>query len=47
MELSHMTFKGTPFYGTGEQYVREPGGTIVGFSMRLPGRLAPAAGVDS
>jgi uncharacterized glyoxalase superfamily protein PhnB len=24
------------FYGTAELYVREPGGTIVGFSMRLP-----------
>jgi hypothetical protein len=47
MELSHMTFTGTPFCGTAEQYVREPGGTIVGFSMRLPGQLAPAAGVDS
>ena len=25
------------FYGTAELYVREPGGTTVGFSMRLPG----------
>ena len=24
------------FYGTAELYVREPGGTTVGFSMRLP-----------
>lgn len=28
------------FYGTSELYVREPGGTTVGFSMRLPS--APA-----
>jgi uncharacterized glyoxalase superfamily protein PhnB len=38
------------FYGTAELYVREPGGTTVGFSMRLPGPPAPAAaataGVD-
>jgi hypothetical protein len=47
MELSHMTFTGAPFYGTAEQYVREPGVIMVGFSMRLPGQLAPAAGVDS
>ena len=26
------------FYGTAELYVREPGGAIVGFSMRLSGR---------
>lgn len=31
------------FYGTAELYVREPGGTTVGFSMRLPGPPAPAA----
>jgi len=24
------------FYGTAEVYVREPGGTVVGFSMRVP-----------
>lgn len=42
-----MPFSGTPFYGTAEQYLREPGGTVVGFSMRLPGQPAPAAGVDS
>ena len=38
------------FYGTAELYVREPGGTTVGFSMLLPGPPAPAAaataGVD-
>jgi len=37
------------FYGTAELYVREPGGTTVGFSMRLSGQPAPAAataGVD-
>ena len=31
------------FYGTSELYVREPGGTTVGFSMRLPGPPTPAA----
>ena len=31
------------FYGTSELYVREPGGTTVGFSMRLPGPSSPAA----
>lgn len=30
------------FYGTAELYVREPGGTTVGFSMRLPGPPAAA-----
>jgi hypothetical protein len=35
------------FYGTAELCVREPGGTTVGFSMRLLGQPAPAAGVDS
>jgi catechol 2,3-dioxygenase-like lactoylglutathione lyase family enzyme len=38
------------FYGTAELYVREPGGTTVGFSMRLPGPPAPdgtgTAGTD-
>lgn len=29
------------FYGTAELYVREPGGTTVGFSMRLPSPSAP------
>lgn len=31
------------FYGTSELYVREPGGTTVGFSMRLPGPPTPPA----
>lgn len=31
------------FYGTAELYVREPGGTTVGFSMRLPDAPTPAA----
>ena len=35
------------FYGTAELYVREPGGTVVGFSMRVPpavpGTDGPAA----
>jgi uncharacterized glyoxalase superfamily protein PhnB len=39
------------FYGTAELYVREPGGTTVGFSMRLPGAQAVAetvaAGTDA
>jgi uncharacterized glyoxalase superfamily protein PhnB len=30
------------FYGTTELYVREPGGTTVGFSMRLQGPSSPA-----
>ena len=29
------------FYGTAELYVREPGGTTVGFSMRLPSATPP------
>ena len=32
------------FYGTAELYVREPGGTTVGFSMRLPSPPTPAKG---
>ena len=34
------------FYGTAELYVREPGGTTVGFSMRLPAPPAPDAGAE-
>lgn len=34
MELIHMTFTRTPFYGTAGQYVREPGGAMVECSMR-------------
>ena len=34
------------FYGTAELYVREPGGTTVGFSMRLPAPPDPAAGAE-
>ena len=34
------------FYGTAELYVLEPGGTTVGFSMRLPAPPASAAGAE-
>ena len=34
------------FYGTAELYVREPGGTTVGFSMRLPIPPTPAKGAE-
>jgi uncharacterized glyoxalase superfamily protein PhnB len=35
------------FYGTAELYVREPGGTTVGFSMRLPAPPAADAPASS
>lgn len=38
---------GPRFYGTADVYVREPGSTVVGFSMRMPGQPAPAPRSDS